>query len=306
MLLGSLIAFSVQLGAASCHAIHSDQIYGRDLAVVSPAFTSLAPDIQIALSPVPGQQRIFRPAELSKIAQANHLEGAFDQSVCFAWPLTAPSRENLLTAMNRALSGRKAAIRIVDQSSSPLPDGDLLFPLSGLSGSSEGPVLWRGTLVYGNGRTVSTWARVEISIKEQHVAASESLHSGDPIRADQLRLVDYEGALTRDPYYISVSDVVGLTPRSTIVAGAVLTSTQLRERKEIERGDRIKVIVQSGRTRLEAEGVAEEAGTKGSLIMVRNERSGKSFRGRVEEKGRVSVLPSGPTGLTGEQESRAW
>lgn len=304
MILGALLASSLQLGAASCHVINTDHIYARDLAARSQVFSLLQPDTQIALSPIPGQQRTFRPAELKKIAQANHLEGTFDQSVCFTWAMTVPSREDLLAAMNKTLSGRAAVIRIVDQSSSPLPEGELLFPLSGLSGSSEGPVLWRGTLVYSDSRTLPTWARVEISIKEQHVAASESLHPGDPIRASQLRLVGYEGPLTREPFYVSVNDVVGLTPRSTIVAGTVLSSTQLRERKEIERGDRVKVIVQSGRTRLETEGVAEEAGIKGSLIMVKNERSGKSFRGRVEDKGAVSVLPSGPTGLPGEQEFR--
>ncbi len=177
MIAGLLIAASIQ-AALTCHTIDHDRIFGRDLAAVEPAFQALRPDIEVGLSPVPGQQRTFRPEELAGIARIHHIEGTFTRPVCFTWELTVPTRADVLAAMNETLAKRSAAIEIVDQSNAPLPHGKLSFPLSGLSGTSDGPVVWRGSMIYGNGRTLLTWARVRISVRERHVAATELLHPG--------------------------------------------------------------------------------------------------------------------------------
>jgi flagella basal body P-ring formation protein FlgA len=60
--------------------------------------------------------------------------------------------------------------------------------------------------------------------------------------------------------------------------------------------------VQSERTRIESQAVAEESGGSGSLITVRNARSGRKFRAKVQEKGKVLVVPEGPTGLVTDED----
>jgi flagella basal body P-ring formation protein FlgA len=301
MIAGLLIAASIQ-AALGCHIIDKDRIYGRDLAAADPAFATLAPNLEISLAPVPGQQRTFRAEELAAIARSHQIDAAFARPVCFAWELKVPERAELLAAMNETLADRSATVEIVEQSNAPLPHGKLAFPLSGLSGTSDGPVMWRGSMTFGNGRTLLTWARVRITVRERHIVASDILHPGDEIRADQLKLIDYQGPLTREHYFTSVAAVAGMTPRSTVNPEMTLVDTMLRERKQVERGDLVQVTVQSERTRVEAQAVAEESGGSGSLITVRNGKSGRRFRARVQEKGKVLVVPEGPTGLATDED----
>lgn len=160
-------------------------------------------------------------------------------------------------------------------------------------------------MVYGNGRTFLTWARVRISVRERHVATAEMLHPGDEIRADQLKLIDYQGPLTREHHFTSLAEVAGMTPRSTITPETSLIDTMLRERKQVERGDLVQVTVQTERTRIEAQAIAEESGASGSLISVRNAKSGRKFRAKVQEKGKVLVVPEGPAGLVTDEDLKS-
>jgi flagella basal body P-ring formation protein FlgA len=207
--------------------------------------------------------------------------------------------------MNETLANRNVAIEIVEQSNTPLPQGKLSFPVSGLSGTSDGPVLWRGSMIYGNGRTLLSWARVRINVRERHVASAELLHAGDEIRADQLKLVDYQGPLMREHHFTSLAEVAGMTARSTVNPDVSLVDTMVRERRQVERGDLVLVTVQTERTRVEAQGVAEEAGTYGSLITVRNAKSGRKFRAKVQDKGKVLVVPEGPAGLVTDEDLKS-
>src|SRR4051794_13857222 len=304
-MVGLLIAASIQLAAMPCHTIDNDRIYGRDLAAVNSAFQALPPNLEIGPAPVPGQQRIFRSEELARIARLHQIDGAFPQAVCFAWDLKVPDRADFLAAMREPLAHRNATIEIVDQSNAPLPHGKLSFPLSGLSGTSDGPVIWRGSLTYGNGRSLLTWARVRICVQEHHVAAVELLHAGDEIRAGQLKLVDYQGPLTREHYFTSLAEVAGMTPRSTVNPEIPIVDTMIRERKQVERGDLVQVTVQTERTRIEAQAIAEESGALGASITVRNAKSGRKFRAKVQEKGKVLVVPEGPAGLVTDEELKS-
>ncbi len=290
------------LTAPGCRAIESDHIQGRDLANAAALFKALPADLPIGLSPVPGQQRIFLPSELRRIALAHHLEGDVTESVCFSWPMSVPSREAIRSAMEKTLANRNAAVEIVDSSMSPAPPGEISFPLSGLSGSSNGPVVWRGSVNYAGSHKFLIWARVRVTVKEQHVVAAELLRPGEEIRREQVRLESYEGPLTRDGYCNSLGEVIGSLPQSSISADTPLKSTLLRERKDVERGDLVAVIVQSERTRLEAQGIAEEAGRRGSVVTVRNAKSGRKFRARVQDKDKVLVLATSSAGLAVEGE----
>jgi flagella basal body P-ring formation protein FlgA len=79
----------------------------------------------------------------------------------------------------------------------------------------------------------------------------------------------------------------------------------LRERKQVERGDLVAVTVQTERTRIEAQAVAEESGASGSVITVRNAKSGRKFRAKVQEKGKVLVVPEGPAGLVTDEDLKS-
>jgi flagella basal body P-ring formation protein FlgA len=283
-----------------CHPVESDRIYGRDLASAAAVFQGLPSDWQAGLAPVPGQQRIFGGNELRRIALEHHIEGEMPESVCFSWPMSTPSREAMRAAMEKTLANRDATVEILDDSMNPAPPGEIHFPLSGLSGSSSGPVVWRGSVNYAGNHSFLIWARVRVTVRERRVVTAEALRPGEEIRREQLRVEAYEGPLTRESYCTSLEEAVGLMPQNSIAADTTLKTSLLRERKDVERGDLVAVIVQSERTRLEAQGIAEDGGRRGSVITVRNARSGRKFRARVEDKDKVLVLATSSAGLVVE------
>jgi flagellar basal body P-ring formation protein FlgA len=286
---------------APCHPVTEDRILGRDLAAAIPAFASMPSDAAVGLAPFPGQQRLLRAGELQRIATTYGVSAEAVQPVCFAWPMSSLSRERVQAAMAKTLEGRNPQLEIVELSNVAVPPGEVTFPLSGLAGVSEGPVLWRGYVTFAERRLYSVWARVQVKVKEPRVVAAETLKPGDEIRADQLHIDTYEGPLTREAYVREISSVEGWTARNRIAPGVPLTPLLLRERLQVERGDLVQVVVELKQTRLEAQGVAEESGAKGALITVRNARSGRKFRARVADRGKVMVVPEGPTGLVVEE-----
>ena len=298
------IALAIVLSAPPCQTVTTDHIYGRDLARALPVFRTLPEDQVVGLSPFPGQQRVFRPGELGRIAAANDMDEHFETGVCFSWPMSVPAVDKMRAAMQKTLAGRNAQIEFVEQSLAPAPPGEITFAPGGLSGKSDGPVLWRGSVSYAENRIFTIWARVKVTVKEPRVIAIASLAPGEEIRAEQLRLTTYEGPLSREITYGALQDVVGLTPKNLVTSGQALTFSMLRQRNEVERGDLVKVLVQMESAHVEAQGIAEESGRCGAVITVRNARSGRKFRALIQEKDKVLVVPEGPTGLVVEGAGR--
>lgn len=298
----AVLLLAVGLLAPDCHKVASDHILAADMAQALPAFSILPKDLVLGLSPFPGQQRVFRAGELRRLALTNGLtQTEYTDTVCFAWPMAVPTLETLRTAMKKSLEGRRADIEVLEQSMTPLPPGEMTFPLQGLSGTSDGPVLWRGVLTYADKKTLNLWARVKVTVHETHLVANDVLKPGEEVRSEQVHTQTYDGPLLREQPLTSVGEVVGMTPRNSIAAGLALTKELMRTRNDVERGDLVQVLVELNQTHLEAQGVAEESGQKGALISIRNARSGRRFRARVEAKGRVLVQPQGPTGLVVEE-----
>jgi flagella basal body P-ring formation protein FlgA len=294
------ILLSLLVPAQSCHPIHSDHIYARDLAAAEPAFGTLPPDLEIGFAPVPGLTRVIPASEIRRLAAANAITlSGSPAPACFAWPTAVPAREALLEAMQKALARRNPQIEIVDQFHAPAPPGNIVFPLSGLSAVSDAPVVWRGYIEYAPGRRFLLWARVLIRVHENHVIANEALHAGDRIRPAQLRMEAYQGPPTRDIPFASVAEAAGMVPRFEISPGAMLSDRLLEPAKEVERGDAVAVWVETAAARIEAAGVAEQSGARGTMILVRNARSGRKFHALVEDRDQVLVVPLVPVGLVG-------
>jgi flagella basal body P-ring formation protein FlgA len=136
-----------------------------------------------------------------------------------------------------------------------------------------------------------------VKVKESHVIVTADLREGDSIRHDQLKSELYEGPVRRERYCTDAARIEGLLLRRPVTAGTPLMDEMLEAPREVNRGDVVNAIVQTGAARLEVQGVAEADGRKGQIISVRNPRSGRSFHAVVEEKGTVLVVPGGPFGL---------
>jgi hypothetical protein len=96
------------------------------------------------------------------------------------------SEENLGPALAAALGKPDALIEVLDFSRQALPLGTLLFQQSSLG--AEG--LWRGSVTYGDRRSVPVWARVRITradgsvISEWRAAKAPLILRGDTVRVE--------------------------------------------------------------------------------------------------------------------------
>ncbi len=293
-----LLAFIIQ--PLTCHFIHSDWISGSDLAQANPALSNLPAGLQLSPAPVPGQERVFRAAELRRIAVANHLPVSTFSDTCFEWSVKVPDRKALAGAIEATLVNRNPQVEILDQSLMPAPEGKIVFPLSGMSGVSSHPIVWRGYVAYAGTRRFPIWARVQVTVTEPRVVAETALRAGELLNQTQLGLETYQGPVDRDAALPDLSSAVGMIARRDIAAGSPISESMVAKPREVERGDLVSVTVQSGAAVIEAQGLAEQGGRRGDVITVRNPHTGKTFHARIQDKGSVIVVPGGSFGLVAE------
>ncbi len=206
----------------------------------------------------------------------------------------------MATAMRRTLAGRTATVQIVEGSLIAAPPGEMVFPLSGFIFGSDKPSLWRGYIQYAGSLRFPIWATVQVRVKEQHVVALNDLKYGDSLQPGELKTESYEGPLRRAKYLLDASSLTGFRCTRVITAGTELTAEMVEAPREVNRGDMVDAVVETGAARLDVSAIAENDGRKGQVISLKNPRSGRTFRGRVEEKGKVVVVPGGQYGLVVE------
>jgi flagella basal body P-ring formation protein FlgA len=151
-------------------------------------------------------------------------------------------------------------------------------------------VTWRGYVAYDSPRRFSVWARVRVSATMPRVIAVEPLPAGKPAGKAQVRLETYDDFPLRNDTARSLEEVIGRIPRRAVRAGLPVLRSDLAEAFQVERGDTVEVTAVSGTAQLALEALADASGRKGDVISLRNPRSGKLFRARIEGKGRAIVM----------------
>ena len=272
---------------AACLAVGSasDQILAGDIAAAVPEWSALAPGTALALAPAPGVQRVFRPAELRRLAQRWNLPPLPDREFCVTRPVAVSDPALLLAAMLRRLPG--ARIEILEFGRQPAPQGDLEFPLSGLRQSSAG-AFWSGYVTYAGHLRFALWARVKVLVPVTRVVSSEDLKPGRTLDAALLH-IDSREEFPSPGYAASIAEVAGMVARRSIAAGAPLRAEWLEAAKVIARGDAVQVEIVNGGAHLTLDGVAASSGAIGDTILVLNPDSKRQFRARVQSPGKVVV-----------------
>ena len=107
-------------------------------------------------------------------------------------------------------------IEAVDWSLAPIPAGELVFPLAGLSALSDKPVIWKAYVAYAGNRRFSTWANVRVAIREPHLVSTVALRVGDSISAAEVKTETYEGPLLREKALTASDDLTELRARRNV------------------------------------------------------------------------------------------
>jgi flagella basal body P-ring formation protein FlgA len=272
-----------------CHSLGHGRILGSDLATASALFAAVPPDLVIGNAPLPGARRFFEPAELIRIAKANHLEIADLTPLCFERSTAVLDPELVKAAMRKSLGAVSATIEILAISKYPAPQGELLFPRDSLMQPASGDsAVWNGYVAYDGGR-FPVWARLRLTTLQSRLVSVVEMTPGHIVEATDLQVEEANEFPRRLPTITTVEAAVGLVARRAIPAGSVLTATMLEVPNDVVRGQTVMVEVHSGGAVVKVEAKAESAGRRGDTVSVRNATSGMLFRAEVEGKGRVLV-----------------
>jgi flagella basal body P-ring formation protein FlgA len=285
----------------SCHPVEGDRISTRDLAAALPEFSAAPPGALVAQAPLPGSQRAFHAQELHALAHRFGVALSSDQDICFAWLLHPPDRAAAVVAMQEALQIDGAKIDITEISPTKVPAGRMEFPLTGLGTPSPtgpaAPVLWRGSVVYGDSHRFAIWVRVQIAAPCRKVVAAEALKPGRLIEARQLRTTSAGCFPIHAKESPTAEQVAGMTPLRPIAAGSELRLDLLAGANEVNRGDAVQIEVRSGAAHLALTARALTSGRSGEVISVRNPESNRTFQARVTGKGTALVDAGVPRGI---------
>lgn len=276
------------LTLTSCLAVSAgaDRILAGDLAAGIPGLSVPAPEVPVALAPAPGVERVFRAAELRRLAERFGWIGVLAADVCVGRPVSPPEPARLLEAMRKALPS--AAIAILEYGRQPLPAGEIEFPASGLHAGAAG-ALWTGYVHYAGTRRFSVWARVEVLVTVPRAIAASDLKAGEAISPGVVLTEMRQEFPESRPLLASAEEAIGKWPRRIIRAGTAIGAGMLEDPKAVARGDAVTVDLRSGAAHLELAARAEASGAVGDTIPVLNPDSHKRFLARVEGKGRVSA-----------------
>jgi flagella basal body P-ring formation protein FlgA len=238
--------------------------------------------------------RIFRGADLQRIAKNQGVDILDLPDVCFALQTFIPQPEDIRTAIRQTLADvagiATARIEISASSQHPAPFGKLIFPRTGMqqASGSQPEILWRG-FVHHADSDFPVWARVRIIANMTRVVATANIPSGKPIQKNQVRLESCEASLLDEATARNLDEVVGYVPKSLLRAYLPIRKTQLTSLPDVAKGELVDVEVFAGAARLVVKGKAQSDGFMGSTILVRNLSSGKDFRARVAGKNQVIV-----------------
>jgi len=279
----------------SCHFVTAERIMGADLARSIPSFSPIPKDAIIGYSPAPGSRRVFQLPELKRIAVRYGISVPEGSGACFEWKLQEVGESTVAAAIRQSLRSPSARVEILAISKTLAPEGSVEFPLSGLSAAAsvdrDTPVIWRGYVSYAKTRRYSLWTRVRLSATMTRVVAVTAIGPNEGIQARNVRLETYEDFPLQNEVAKNLEEVVGRLARRSIRAGKPVLRADLVDPFLVQRGDAVEVTAISGMTQLEmSDAIAQTAGRQGEMISLKNPRSGKMFRARVEGRDKAIVL----------------
>jgi flagella basal body P-ring formation protein FlgA len=290
------ILLAIEPAFCGCIKLNGEEIRAHDLAPFVVAFGTADPDTIVGLSPSPGVRRLMSFRDLTLAAQGARIEARDIPAagVCLERALREVSEHDLITAMADAFSGRPVKITVVDSSRYAVPEGRLLFQLTGLNApppsQPDSPVLWRGRVMYAGTRSMEIWAKVQISTATRSCMALTSIPAGTPIEAEQIRIVESRRFPLRSGETISdISAVVGLISRRPILAGQEITMKALDRPPEVRAGDTVHVSAAIGNARVALDALAASSGREGESIVLKNPSSHVSFKAVIQGRGRAVV-----------------
>lgn len=121
------------------------------------------------------------------------------------------------------------------------------------------------------------------------VALSQPIQRGEIITRQHLTIEKREVSNLREDFVTQIEQVENKQITRQLGTGTILSLRYITEPKLIKRGDKVVISTTKQDFSIKMNGVAMMDGTKGQLIQVKNQNSGRIINATVVEPGLVSV-----------------
>lgn len=131
--------------------------------------------------------------------------------------------------------------------------------------------------------------RGKVEARAEVITAAIPIKKGTVLSPKHLRKTVLDISSMKDPGF-TLDEFLGKKSKRTIQAGSPIRISMIESLPVIYRGERVKIVIQSGPMLLTATGLAHSDGRVNDLIRVQNINSSKVVFGRVTGPGVVEVI----------------
>lgn len=277
--------------SSECLALSGSRVLAGDLAKSDVRFLTLPPETEFGYLPDPGERRtlVLPSGEALCIERSSRVLSEDEIRAALALPKDVSFEDATLEEM-----GVEATIQ--DYSRTPVPDGILDFPLSGIAPPARGAdsVLWRGVLRYEPGRTIAVWARVRLQRRAPCLRAGTDIATGEAPSASSTEVQSCDAAAILAPALASLGGIHGKVASQRLRKGDWLTLGAFGSPYSIVARRQVTLSVHSGAARLSLQAIAEEAGREGDTIWVRTLGTRERVQGQITGPNQVALVLTSP------------
>jgi flagella basal body P-ring formation protein FlgA len=181
-------------------------------------------------------------------------------------------------------------VRVTPFPSIPLSDGaGVIRILRPNKGVTPGPLSFLLAVDIAGKEQARTWVKSEIRVFDEVLVSSAPLARHETITVKDVRVErrDISGLNARP--LTRIEEVAGWQAARAIEVNEILTQKSLDRPSLLRRGSPVTLLYETGGLRVEAPGLAVEAGKIGEVIQVKNPTSGKLLRGLIVDARTVRV-----------------
>jgi len=256
----------------------------------------------VGQAPSPGTTSSLRSQSIKKSLESNQplpqgilWRGSPTVTVLRRGAIVGPERIQAIVAeylQNNQNNLPDAEIRFVP-SSLPLPftlptgelSHDILPSKPGILGSSRFSIIFRI-----NNKVVKNMSiRGKVEALADVVVSVGPLKKKQILRPQHLTTTLMDIGTTANPV-LDLDDLIGKKLKKSLRAGSPVLLSMVETLPLVQRGERVKIIINSGPLHLSATGIARSDGIKNEMIRVQNTNSNKIVHCRVAAPGLVEVM----------------
>lgn len=265
----------------------------------------------LGLAPAPGQRIDIESAQLAAIARQYGVHwspsSAGSGTVVIERPGTPVSAASIKTALRSPLLGAGAPDHLVVQlGTNQLP----MIPLgtqpkilvNGIRYDKVNGQFRAALLISANGMKPRTFEVPGIAAPaERVVVARHSLPPGQIVGINDIKLAWVPRSSLSQGTLTKSSDALGMQITRRVAAGTPLSSQAVSRRLLVSRGATVSLSVEMPGLEVTAQGIALEAGAKGTVIPVMNPSSHEVVQAVIDGHDHAHILPGSTPSKSGSE-----